>query len=89
MDPKTEFFSNYCNGIPGLANYEMPSEVCEDNFRGPFLSLRHLGLGTWRPAILESRLLAAEVGKSRQVGWQQAILESRLLAAELGKSRQV
>ena len=21
-------FSNYCNGIPGLANYEMPNEVC-------------------------------------------------------------
>ena len=26
--PKQSFFSNYCNGIPGLANYEMPSEVC-------------------------------------------------------------
>ena len=36
--------------------------------------------------------MAAELGKSRQVGWQPAILESRLLAAlaaELGKSRQV
>ena len=38
-------------------------------------------------AILEFKLLAAELGKSRQVGWQPAILESRLLAAELGKSR--
>ena len=27
--PQTRFFSNYCNGIPGLANYEMPNEVCE------------------------------------------------------------
>ena len=26
--PQTIFFSNYCSGIPGLANYEMPSEVC-------------------------------------------------------------
>ena len=26
--PQTMFFSNYCSGIPGLANYEMPSEVC-------------------------------------------------------------
>ena len=43
-----------------------------------FLGLRYLG-----------RLLAAESGKSRQVGWQPAILESRILVAELGKSRQV
>ena len=40
--PQTRFFSNYCSGIPGLANYEMPNEVCEE-------------------------LLAAELGKSRQV----------------------
>ena len=30
--PQTMFFGNYCSGIPGLANYEMPSEVCEGNF---------------------------------------------------------
>ena len=33
--PQTKFFSNYCNGIPGLANYEMPNEVCEGNFWTP------------------------------------------------------
>ena len=27
--PQTKFFSNYCSGIPGLANDEMPNEVCE------------------------------------------------------------
>jgi hypothetical protein len=43
----------------------------------------------WQPAILTYKILAAELGKSRQVGWQPAILKSRLLAAELGKSRQV
>ena len=26
--PQTEFFSNSCSGIPGLANYEVPNEVC-------------------------------------------------------------
>ena len=35
--PQTKFFSNYCSGIPGLANYEMPNEVCEGNFLGTFL----------------------------------------------------
>ena len=35
--PQTEFFSNSCSGIPGLANYEMPNEVCEGNFGGRFL----------------------------------------------------
>ena len=35
--PQTEFFSNYCSGIPGLANYEMANEVCEGNFGGTFL----------------------------------------------------
>ena len=39
--------------------------------------------------VVESRVLAAELGKSRQVGWQPAIMESRLLAAEPGKSKQV
>ena len=34
--PQTLFFGNYCSEIPGLANYEMPSEVCEGNFCGPF-----------------------------------------------------
>ena len=34
--PKQSFFSNYCNGIPGLANYEMPNEVCECNFGETF-----------------------------------------------------
>ena len=28
VDPKHNSFSNYCSGIPGLANYEMPNEVC-------------------------------------------------------------
>ena len=42
--------------------------------------LRHLGLGTWRPAILEYRLLAAGL---RYLGWHPAILEYRLLAAGL------
>ena len=37
--PKTIFFNNYCNGIPGLANYEMPNEPCEGNFLGT--SFRH------------------------------------------------
>ena len=32
--PQTMFFGNYCSGIPGLANYEMPSEVSEGNFLG-------------------------------------------------------
>ena len=35
--PQTEFFSNHCSGIPGLANYEMPNEVCEGNFWERFL----------------------------------------------------
>ena len=30
--PQTMFWGNYCGGIPGLANYKMPSEVCEGNF---------------------------------------------------------
>ena len=34
--PQTEFCGNYFSGIPGLANYEMPSEVREGNFCGPF-----------------------------------------------------
>ena len=57
--PKTEFFNNYCNGIPGLANYEMLNEVCEGNF--------------W--AIMDSRPLAAELGKSRQV-WTSGLTTS-------------
>ena len=55
--PQTDFFSNYCSGIPGLANYEMPNEVCEGNFWGTFFRHRdsrsagtavtgQLGLGT-------------------------------------------
>ena len=35
--PQTEFFCNYCSGIPGLANYEMPNEVREGNFWERFL----------------------------------------------------
>ena len=35
--PKTKFFSNYCSGIPGLANYEMPDEVCEGSFWETFV----------------------------------------------------
>ena len=38
--PQTRFFSNYCSGIPGLANYEMPNEVCEGNFWGAFFRHR-------------------------------------------------
>ena len=34
--PKTEFFNNYCSGIPRLANYEMPNEMCEGNLLGAF-----------------------------------------------------
>ena len=26
--PQTILFGNYCCGIPGLANYEMPRKVC-------------------------------------------------------------
>ena len=54
--PQTRFFSNYCSGIPGLANYEIPNEVCEGNFGGTFFrhrdsrsarnGCRGLGLGT-------------------------------------------
>jgi hypothetical protein len=38
--PQTRFFSNYCSGIPGLANYEMLNEVCEGNFWGAFFRHR-------------------------------------------------
>ena len=38
--PQTEFLSNYCSGIPELANYEMPNEVCEGNFGGTFFRHR-------------------------------------------------
>ena len=38
--PQTRFFSDYCSGIPGLANYEMPNEVCEGNFWGTFFRHR-------------------------------------------------
>ena len=54
--PQTKFFSNYCNGIPGLANYEMLNEVFEGNFWRAFFRLRYLGR---QPSILISRLLAA------------------------------
>ena len=30
--PQTMFLGNSCTGIPGLANYEMPIEVCEGKF---------------------------------------------------------
>ena len=43
--PQTRFFSNYCSGIPGLANYEMPNEVCEGNFWGTFFRHRDSGTG--------------------------------------------
>ena len=35
--PKTDFFNNYCNGIPGLANYEMPTKCAKAIFGGHFL----------------------------------------------------
>ena len=45
--------------------------------------LRHLGLGTWQPAILEYRLLAAGL---RHLGfgttWRPAILISRGITIE-------
>ena len=53
-------------------------------------------MGEANRAILNLRLLAAGLGKSRQVGstclgkWaKRAILNLRLLAAGLGKSKQV
>ncbi len=30
------FFGNYCSGIPGLANYEMPSDCANASFGGIF-----------------------------------------------------
>ena len=63
--PQTEFFSNSCSGIPGLANYEMLNEVCEGNFWGTFFRYRvsrsafeQLGR---RLAILDLGLLVAEL----------------------------
>ena len=41
--PQTEFFSNSCSGIPGLANYEMPA-ILELGLLAA--ELRYLGLGT-------------------------------------------
>ena len=77
MDPKQSFLaSSYCSEIPGLANYEMPNEVCEGNFGGTFF--RHHDSRSARNGCHR----AAGLGKSRQVGWQPAILKSRLLAAE-------
>ena len=35
MDPNN-VSGNYCSGTTRLANYEMPIEVCEGNFCGPF-----------------------------------------------------
>ena len=59
--PQTEIFSNYCSGIPGLANYEMPNEVCEGNLGGTL----------FRPRDSRSARNAchgaAGLGKSRQV----------------------
>ena len=43
--------------------------------------LRHLGLGTWQPAILKSRLGAAGLRHLGSGIWQPVILESRLWAA--------
>ena len=61
--PQTMFFGNYCSGIPRPANYEMPSEVREDNFCGLSWAagLRYLVLGTQAepPAVLHFRLLAS------------------------------
>ena len=62
--PQTRFFSDYCSGIPGLPNYEMPHEVCEGNFWGTLFrhrdsrSARTRYLGR-QPATLDSRLFAA------------------------------
>ena len=59
--PQTEFFSNSCSGIPGLANYEMPNEVCAGNFGGMFF--RHRDSRSARNGCHR----AAGLGKSRQV----------------------
>ena len=59
--PQTKFFSNYCSGIPGLANYEMPNEVREGNFWGTFF--RHRDSRSTRNGCHG----AAGLGKSRQV----------------------
>ena len=45
--------------------------------------VRHLGLGTWRRAILGHRLLAAGLGHLGLGTWRRAILGHRLLAAGL------
>ena len=47
--PQTEFFSNSCSGIPGLANYEMLNEVCEGNFWGTFFRYRVSRSAAWTP----------------------------------------
>ena len=45
--------------------------------------LRHLGSGTWQPAILEYRLLAAGLRHLGLGTWQPAVPEYKLLAAGL------
>ena len=59
--PQTEFFSKYCSGIPGLANYEMPDEVCEGSFWETFF--RHRDSHSARNGCHG----AAGLGKSLQV----------------------
>ena len=59
--PQTRFFSDYCSGIPGLANYEMPNEVCEGNFWGTFFKHRD------NRSARNGCHRAAGLGKSRQV----------------------
>ena len=73
--PQTMFLGSYCSEIPGLANYEMPNAVCEGNFWGTFFRQSRLGR---QPAILESRLLAAELGQSR-------LVEARAATSNPGK----
>ena len=54
------------------------SSSARNGCHGP-AGLRHLGLGTWRPAILESRLSAAGLRHLGLGTWEPAILEFRAL----------
>ena len=55
-----------------------------ENTFGVFFGLRHLGLGTWQPAILKYRLWAAGLRHLGLGTWQPAIVKYRLWAAGCG-----
>ena len=65
--PQTEFFSNYCHGILGLATSNPGIKWAGNQQSWNQASLSKSRQVGWQPAIVESRLLAAELGKSRQV----------------------